>query len=73
MAKSHYGIHKAVVKESGSGAPYILFELLSGEETPAFHQANVGLRFEDGTSYEDVCSIAHSINEKLSGLILTDL
>ena len=73
MNKTSHGIHKAIVKESVSGAPYILFELLSGDEIPAFRRSNVGLSFKDGTSYEEVCSIAHTINEKLSGLILTEI
>lgn len=72
MPTTNYGKYKAVVKEFGDGTPFIQFELLSGSEIPAFRRANIGLSFEDGTSYEEVSLIAGAINDKLSGLFFTD-
>jgi hypothetical protein len=71
MAKTYTGSHKAIVKEFGDGQPYILFELLQGEEIPMFRQANIGFTLERGTTYEEAQAIARQVNEKLVGLLFT--
>ncbi len=73
MSKTYSGNHKAIVKESQNGVPYICFELLDGKEIPNFINSNVGILFNDNTTYEQAENIANIINSELKGLYITKL
>lgn len=73
MSKTYQGEHKATVKGFENGQPYIMFELLKGKEIPDFLNANVGVSFDDDTTYEQAQAIADTLNSKLKGLFVTKL
>ncbi|MDE5179068.1 hypothetical protein [Vibrio fluvialis] len=71
MANTEHSEQKAIVKEDSEGRPYIVFELLRGEEIPLLKQRTIGLRLEDKASIEDATSLAKHINSLLATLFIT--
>jgi len=71
MSNTFAGKHKAVVKETDNGIPYICFDLLGEKEISGLKKANIGMILDKSTSREEALNIAKVINEKLVGLYIT--
>ncbi|HAK44636.1 MAG TPA: hypothetical protein DCO79_01770 [Spirochaeta sp.] len=72
MENTFTGRHKAVVKETGKGTPYISFELIGGPLTPDIDKASIGMILAKDTDFDSAHRIADLINEKLVGLYITN-
>ncbi|MEZ8197065.1 hypothetical protein [Vibrio cortegadensis] len=72
MANTYRSEQKVIVKEDGKGQPYLIFELLRGEEVPMLQSANIGLGLREGTTYEEAVTLARQINDKLSALFIAE-
>lgn len=72
MANTEHSEQKAIVKEDSEGRPYIVFELLRGDEIPLLKQRTIGLRLEDTATIEDATSLAKHINSLVATLFITD-
>lgn len=71
MGKTFTGSHKAVVKETGKGTPFISFELIGQDGLSDFEKASIGMILDKSSDYGDAQRIANIINEKLVGLYIT--
>jgi hypothetical protein len=58
--------HIVVVKEYGDGVPWLMLELLEGEELPVLRRGFLGLDLRQGTTYEEAQALANSLNELLA-------
>ncbi len=72
MANTFTGRHRAVVKETAKGTPFIVFEVTGEPDFPGLEKASIGMILDKSADYDDAVRIAGVINEKLVGLYLTN-
>ena len=65
------GKHRALVKETEHGTPFISFELMDHSDS-SFKKADIGMILNKGLSYEEVEKLANTINEKMIGLFISN-
>jgi len=63
--------HLVTVKETATGKPWLMFELVDGEEISPLQDASIGIRLEDGTTIEQARDLASRINQHATGLTVT--
>ena len=63
--------HLVTVKESATGKPWFMFELVDGEEISSLRNISIGIRLKDGTTYEQARDLASRINQHAIGLTAT--
>ncbi len=72
MSNTFTGRHRAVVKETGRGTPYIAFEVQDSPGIHNFDKAEVGMILDKSATAEDAQRIALAINQKMVGLFITN-
>jgi hypothetical protein len=57
--------HSFTVKEFGDGTPWIMLELLDGQELPVLRRGFLGLDLKEGTTYDQAKALAATLNESV--------
>jgi len=65
------GEYRCIVKEGASGQPFLVFELLRGDQPSALKGKLISIDLQPGTTIEKAQTLARELDKAMVGLAVT--